>query len=798
MKIYRISGIFKERCPHCNHENEIHVESGSLVMCDNCGGGWETTLISKKFDDTPSVFIDSPVPMGYDRRIRSSSYKLIKVAGAEDKIRRFNITDQLCRQVVHLDEQFKLIDWNALESQVKEDQHRKGDHTLFVSYLKDRVRTFKIIKSFQGIAKEKLEKRIQKSRGATKERLMQDLEALEDWDGITNSRDHIFQYSSPFMYIVITCLQGLRPNNAALETFFNDRKSSEPTSKNNLIRQYNDIVVALEKDIDVNDIDLSFLEGYTGWIYIPGLKQAAPIKYDEDVRNIDPELERYSLREHLLNRISQGTGWCTGEGMEKTYLPEGSFWKYLENGKAKLSIREEAINKQFYGAETDRDEIAEMQGLFNSNKNAYPYLDKFYQLDKKYPKLGGKGLLNDSSGDMNYGLNGRGIKNVHEEQRRLSRWSDNEVVAHLKSYPNPLEILSFLSKERILKLQDNEVFMRAMKDGVKRDSSDAVFIHNIIKNDLFNILPKLRNDPDVYGYIQSNLLFTAPLSVSSIWNGKSNEIFKTLDSYFDGQLSKDGYHFVKYKSINDRAGEGEFAGKMPEEAVNRFARNCALKIRRELDEYGRGARTCQNLINEYNKIIGESVIEVPEFKETMRTHIPLMLKRINVKRLGAILESVGIDIGSEEYRDAIHEASLYFLTKGRISEMMLLFNHFGRPTLDMDKVPAEFVAEIILRSTKALEEDNEYLFWANDGILSLALKGPNARFSHIKKFMKEQFEGLVKSNPHLENDVRRYLHKYDITYGEAPEVVPQEQQTEQTTEIESSKKFKVIKLASVN
>jgi hypothetical protein len=70
MKIIKIAGIFKEPCPHCGAENEINVEAGSLIVCEECNGTWETSLITKKFEDTPPAFRNSPTPLGPDRRIR--------------------------------------------------------------------------------------------------------------------------------------------------------------------------------------------------------------------------------------------------------------------------------------------------------------------------------------------------------------------------------------------------------------------------------------------------------------------------------------------------------------------------------------------------------------------------------------------------------------------------------------------------------------------------------------------------------------------------------------------------------
>jgi len=39
------------------------------VECESCGGGWRSYMHSKRIEE-PKLFRDSPLPQGYDRRIR--------------------------------------------------------------------------------------------------------------------------------------------------------------------------------------------------------------------------------------------------------------------------------------------------------------------------------------------------------------------------------------------------------------------------------------------------------------------------------------------------------------------------------------------------------------------------------------------------------------------------------------------------------------------------------------------------------------------------------------------------------
>ena len=66
MKIIKLA--FIEKCPHCEHQNEV---SGTekWLQCENCEGGWFSTMYVGK-SEKPNPFKDSPVPQGYDRRIR--------------------------------------------------------------------------------------------------------------------------------------------------------------------------------------------------------------------------------------------------------------------------------------------------------------------------------------------------------------------------------------------------------------------------------------------------------------------------------------------------------------------------------------------------------------------------------------------------------------------------------------------------------------------------------------------------------------------------------------------------------
>jgi rRNA maturation endonuclease Nob1 len=56
---------FKKRCPWCKHVSKFDILEENV--CQNCGASLENAE-----DKDVSVFKDSPVPQGYDRRIRSS------------------------------------------------------------------------------------------------------------------------------------------------------------------------------------------------------------------------------------------------------------------------------------------------------------------------------------------------------------------------------------------------------------------------------------------------------------------------------------------------------------------------------------------------------------------------------------------------------------------------------------------------------------------------------------------------------------------------------------------------------
>ena len=399
--------------------------------------------------------------------------KIIKISAYLDKVRKLQIEDPLLLLTTYLDDNyFKLIDWNKTK-----------DQNSLLTEINNAIN--------------KMSSNIN-----------------EDWKKILFSPEikHNFHQSVPFIYIVLTTISNKTKNidDVVLEQLYEKLKTQKELSSKKILKIYEDIYAKKEKGISTTeDLDFDFiLKGYTGWLLIPGKITPDTVKYQEDARNLSDSFENYKNRELLLKHVSCGTGWCTGQGMEKEYLPRGDFWKYMINGKAKASIR------------FDDDQIAEMQGLNNNNTNAYIYADAYIALAQKYPQLG---IQNVTQG---YGLSYNKLLEGKEKVKYYSQASVEEIVNNIN------EAFYYLTDSVIERYKNNELFNNAIIN-VFLSLQQNDFLSNINrfsylkKNDRIRRAAKIigdRSSDNLEQIIELNQLFDNELYNKEEMNAKE-EVF---------------------------------------------------------------------------------------------------------------------------------------------------------------------------------------------------------------------------------------------------------------------------------
>jgi hypothetical protein len=588
-----------------------------------------------------------------------AKYRIIKVAGAQDKIRRFNITAPLLQQVVVLDEQFKLIDWNRMDSETSKG---KKSHITLLKILKDVVG--KSSPNFFSKSFEDLKKKISKSRGERKNQLENNLASISEWLE-SGTGGHGYSNHIGFAYITMTCLYGLEHNEIALEKLYTNSLDNPPVSKNGIITMYGEALEAVKKSIDPEQADLSKLSDYTGWIYIPGeINIGDRYHYEEDIRNEDllgPEFSDYGLREFVLNRVSQGTGWCTGEGMEKTYLPAGGFWKYLENGKAKLSIRE--VEPQMGDGYGDSG-IQEMQGRFNQNSNAYPYLDKFEELHKKYPEIGimtHPNIPEEWGHDDIYGLTGQEIQDVADEQKQVDKMSNEKIIEILNE--EEAEI-SYRMLVRLSPRKKKELSAIPEFEGILLDRIIGRSIQNAV--DFCNMFPFLKKAQSMYDYSQSMLFNKYNFD---LYNGvMSPRMYDSINGITNGKLERDGFTYETVKSpetlLRNGFGKDVYLSDMAKkEILKNFSTNL-WKLS--------GAKSLLNRVEAFERLLQEPIKDI-EGGSIMLVDLIFLASATGELRLDDSWEEIltFINWSDENVRD-IFDLKLCFLLKNAPLRFMLV------------------------------------------------------------------------------------------------------------------------------
>ncbi len=249
---------------------------------------------------------------------------------------------------------------------------------------------------------------------------------------------------------------------------------------------------------------------YTGWLQINGGKSEKT--YPQSVINVNPEYSNYKLRQHLLWQLSQGCGWCTGQGVQKTYLPQGDFWMYLDNGKAKIAIRTQGGHMVGKGCQ--------IQGLHNKNSNTYSYAKNIIQLANKYPQIN---IQNHKSQSNSYNASFQSILKAKQMSDKMLSSKHIQLILQADN-------INYVTKQIVKKNKDNILFQRRVSEIFQKQCTS---VDNFLNLD-FQIFP----------FLKQSMIISAKKSVISVLSdgnpvyyiGNLSQINK-LNNKFDGKLS---------------------------------------------------------------------------------------------------------------------------------------------------------------------------------------------------------------------------------------------------------------------
>ena len=310
-------------------------------------------------------------------------FNLFKQAAPQDKIRKYKITDTY--QQAFIQKYEKDVDWNKFDKIVKESgnaanalndiidekidaliddvNEENPDNGFF--YKPEEIDVEREIReNANHPAIQQAIEIYKKDPDAARKQIADIVNKTKDdvitkWLEYVMKENDVYAKNSAFQYLILN------------DIFKSARKPSlsAPLSLNAEVlagvydKIKGDANVNLEKMYD-RELKGSYLRGSEqvaiskseGWIRIPSGQN-------------DPK--NYALNENKLRDLSQGTGWCTGRGMEKEYLPEGDFWILIENGKSVVAIR------------FDYNYVKEIQG--RHNKRPFKY---FAQIEKLFDEKG--------------------------------------------------------------------------------------------------------------------------------------------------------------------------------------------------------------------------------------------------------------------------------------------------------------------------------------------------------------------------------------------------------------------------
>ena len=309
---------------------------------------------------------------------------------------------------------------------------------------------------------------------------------ITEWLNYILKENDIYQQHPCFQYLMLNEIfkstygkseeMPLTQNAAAVASIFTNIKPGNINIQNAYQKALSEVAKQTSEFLAINEKD--------GWIRIPS-KKNDPQNYDEN--------------EKKLTNLSQGTGWCTANGMAKEYLPNGDFWMYLEGNRAKVAIR--FFDKQ----------IVEIQG--HGNNRPYKYWPQIKNLieTKNFPQNGEhyKELL--------------AIETNSEAYKKDAEAFKMDFIPLLAEEPNLIWQL-----DPQIANSDEEIIETAKYAFIEKASSNLIS---------FDLLPKnLQNDTDILNANKTYWVEKLP-SAAHLYNGVPDKLKnepEIIDAYKKG------------------------------------------------------------------------------------------------------------------------------------------------------------------------------------------------------------------------------------------------------------------------
>lgn len=367
----------------------------------------------------------------------------------------------------------------------------------------------------------------------------------DNWKFILNG-NHNYNGNLSFMLICVLMLpkvkvfdpvekiqKTIQPNEIVLQMLFQGLKGQN-LNRQIIVNNYKNSYNQLTRGAKVLSGDQNPFREYTGWILIPSIDEDdqhyllnTPYykRVPENIRNLAPgKFKRYKQCQILLRTLSQGTGWCTGQGMQKTYLPQGQFWLYLEKGKSKLAIRvqneidqgqHQTEGQPIYDQNGDtvgyedseieytkdiiNTKIQEIQGLHNTNRNAFPFARKLVELNKKYHWIG---IDQHEDGDDDADGNNFNYSQISKVARYQDLLQKQDASTALEK---DHETINYFTPQIIRKNSNNQKFKNLCHDIIYEQFAQATDPYDYLQSKL-NTFIFLRTSQTFYDLTKTLIL----------------------------------------------------------------------------------------------------------------------------------------------------------------------------------------------------------------------------------------------------------------------------------------------------
>lgn len=291
--------------------------------------------------------------------------KLIKFAGAKDKINKLGIANPALKLFIYKYE--KQVDWNKVKT--KEDLENIIS-TEFLPSLQSKIdpssknnNYMKDIDLEKEFAQDPNNPEIQVARRiyqadpqGAKDKILKVINddkkrSFSEWWNYLTQENDVYKENPAFAYSVLkpiidsspeTKKGAAPPINAEILGLVWDELATQGSTQMNILKRYSKIA----SEVDKQSVEKIGTKEGGEWIRIPS--------ESSDSKNFRSNVDK-------LKRFSMGTGWCTAYGNAEPYLSQGDFWLYLMDGKATVAIR--LIGNR----------VKEIRGHHNKDENLTPY-----------------------------------------------------------------------------------------------------------------------------------------------------------------------------------------------------------------------------------------------------------------------------------------------------------------------------------------------------------------------------------------------------------------------------------------